>query len=170
MLVPIAQQRGELRVTLDRLIPKSVGTEFADQMTDDHDAMGLEVLCKPDPVIGWAIPRVSQLVRAIQLAERRSTHLAAARSYPVAAGDVAALRQADTLVRQVAVEAAIDDEAGAIHVPGFVIDGHRQRMPLRRCPSEPTSPAGDGTADGVRYPSRPPFWSERRARLCPVIL
>ena len=31
-------------------------------MTDEHDAMGLEAMCKPDRVIGWAIPQVSQLV------------------------------------------------------------------------------------------------------------
>jgi hypothetical protein len=82
------------------IILKSVGTELADQMTDDHDAMGLEAMCKPDPVIGWAIPRVSQLVRAIQRAEPRSTHLAAAQFYPVAArGCGGSLRHAVTLVR-----------------------------------------------------------------------
>ena len=34
---------------------------------------------------------MSELVRVIQLAERRSTDLAAARSYPVAAGNLAPL-------------------------------------------------------------------------------
>jgi hypothetical protein len=77
--------RRAARYARPTIIQKSVGTEFADRMTDDHETMGLEacVQTRSCDQVGAAM---SQLVRAIQLAERQSTHLAAARSYPVADG------------------------------------------------------------------------------------
>jgi hypothetical protein len=59
-------------------------------------------------------------VRVIQLAERRSTDLAAARPYPVAAGNLAPLSIRRIPCASSRPEPAIDDEAGSVHVAGIV--------------------------------------------------
>ena len=59
-------------------------------------------------------------MRVIQLAERRSTDLAAARPYPVAAGNLAPLSIRRIPCASSRPEPAIDDEAGSVHVAGIV--------------------------------------------------